>query len=638
MEGDSVFTKSRADSIRKPRMPEEIPDPAEPSPPSNGLQPTRRQFVVGVGAAVLATLARPITSFAGLEELLAADTTSLDPAFWSGQPQASFVVLGDFGSGFNNPQGRFVRGSINVNAKAVADGIARVLPYRGGGPIICVGDAIYVPFDDQPSSEYPHYTTTWLAENLSPYDQAVGVLYHHYIQFPKGSRSRFAKRGSRRQRFMTVLGDHDWWHVPRTEVHDRPLFEMDFATYGQIPTNHGQPFYQLTPDAPYLDYFGNQGGNLRYFRRRESDIEWFALSSDINETLLGTLENAYYHGPFPEGYSPGRENLLHSKQGRWFRKAVRTSKARWKFVNTHYPPYTSSSPAHNGHNPALYMRWGYEKYGVDAVFSGHVHAYERLYVHGVTYVVTGAGGTFEALATFRKPAAGSQKRVKNLYGFVSAQNSETGKIFFRYLTVRPPDQKTPPTVADQFVLVRGGTLDTKAEIEAQNGIHITAGGGAIKTAGFSAAVTGNLLGTGRLTKMGSGTLKLDQANPDFTGHIELRDGEITLMNEQAVGAKAGWTLGSGTLRVANGSQVSDRPLHLAGEATIVLGTGASLSFDTSSGETWTGRVTINSATGSSVRFGTDANALTAGQLARIAFADAPAATARLNSHGFLVQG
>jgi hypothetical protein len=34
----------------------------------------------------------------------------------------------------------------------------------------------------------------------------------------------------------------------------------------------------------------------------------------------------------------------------------------------------------------------FEQYGVDAVFSGHSHAYERYAYNGIQYIVTGGGG------------------------------------------------------------------------------------------------------------------------------------------------------------------------------------------------------------------------------------------------------
>jgi hypothetical protein len=64
---------------------------------------------------------------------------------------------------------------------------------------------------------------------------------------------------------------------------------------------------------------------------------------------------------------------------------------RWLFAVFHKPPYSSSS-----HGSDLTVRNTlcplFEQYGVDIVFNGHDHDYERSYVNGVYYIVTGGGG------------------------------------------------------------------------------------------------------------------------------------------------------------------------------------------------------------------------------------------------------
>ena len=73
---------------------------------------------------------------------------------------------------------------------------------------------------------------------------------------------------------------------------------------------------------------------------------------------------------------------------------------RWTVVAFHRPPYSSGS---HGSDTGLRERWGpiFERYGVDVVFSGHDHHYERSHPMaagqraaqgGVTYVVTGGAG------------------------------------------------------------------------------------------------------------------------------------------------------------------------------------------------------------------------------------------------------
>ncbi len=62
----------------------------------------------------------------------------------------------------------------------------------------------------------------------------------------------------------------------------------------------------------------------------------------------------------------------------WVRKDLSASKATWKFVMFHQPPFTS----HNKHGKEQRMRLLtgiFEECGVDIVFNGHAHLYERSY-------------------------------------------------------------------------------------------------------------------------------------------------------------------------------------------------------------------------------------------------------------------
>ncbi len=62
-----------------------------------------------------------------------------------------------------------------------------------------------------------------------------------------------------------------------------------------------------------------------------------------------------------------------------------------RFVGLHHGPYDSGPHgSHNGVRDDLVPL--FETYGVDAVFAGHDHVYERSTVNGIKYVVTGGGG------------------------------------------------------------------------------------------------------------------------------------------------------------------------------------------------------------------------------------------------------
>ena len=83
-------------------------------------------------------------------------------------------------------------------------------------------------------------------------------------------------------------------------------------------------------------------------------------------------------------------NYLDKEQLTWFEKELAASKSDWKIVYFHHPLYSSGGT----HGSDLGLRQLLEpiliKYGVDVVFSGHDHFYERIKPqHGIYYFVSG---------------------------------------------------------------------------------------------------------------------------------------------------------------------------------------------------------------------------------------------------------
>jgi hypothetical protein len=82
------------------------------------------------------------------------------------------------------------------------------------------------------------------------------------------------------------------------------------------------------------------------------------------------------------------------------------------------------STGQHGGNPALQRALAplFQRYGVDVVFQGHDHHYERSEpINGVTYVVTGGGG-----APLRGAAGAAWTAVKeSAYHYVTVQASPT---------------------------------------------------------------------------------------------------------------------------------------------------------------------------------------------------------------------
>jgi len=627
-------------------------------------QVTRRRFILGVGFAAAATWARPLleTASAALPD----DFGSLafpqgTPPGWP-KPSVSFALIGDFGAGNIDSNGH-PKSVINPNSQNVGEGVARYAKVDSSAYVVSVGDNVYVPFygPETPPPDAinapPGSAETYVALNITPYDQAIGALYSPYIKFPPGSTSVYAAHGAKKQRFFTVIGDHDWWHQPRATVSGYNVYEMDHASYPPAVTDSQTLYYPDNTGGPsmYLQYFGNQGegstsGNTRYWDVVQDKVHWIGLSSDPNETILGTLTNAYYAYTelLPGNLTPAQDNLQNSAQGRWFRSVTQQKeKADWRFVITHYSPYTSSAPGapYYGHNPAIYMQWGYENFGVDMVFSGHVHAYERLYVGGVTYVVCGAGGTFESLSTFATGVGGpSVVQVENQYGFLTAERGD-GKFFFSYLSFPPADESgaTPSldvSLSDRFVLLKKGLLNTENEFAELKSIHVTPGGGAIKL-GKDYTYAGDLVGLGALTKQAQANFILAKASPNFTGELIIASGRVTLGLDQTLAAEATVTLNGGTLGAAAIAQDFRTPLSVQKPSEIMVDAATTLTFANSSAADWKGSALLTirgalSATG--LRFGDSSSGLTAKQLARIRFQNPNRGVARLTSDGYLVAG
>jgi len=87
------------------------------------------------------------------------------------------------------------------------------------------------------------------------------------------------------------------------------------------------------------------------------------------------------------------DSISPARQLAWLREDLQSTDRPWKIVVIHRPPF-NSSPYHGADpNVLVDMVDIFEEEGVDVVFAGHEHAYERLRpINGVTYFVTGGGG------------------------------------------------------------------------------------------------------------------------------------------------------------------------------------------------------------------------------------------------------
>jgi 3',5'-cyclic AMP phosphodiesterase CpdA len=86
-------------------------------------------------------------------------------------------------------------------------------------------------------------------------------------------------------------------------------------------------------------------------------------------------------------------NLMDRKQVEWVDATLRDAREEWKICYFHHPLYSNAARHGSSVDLRVLLEPMFVKYGVNVVFSGHDHVYERLKPQkGITYFVAGASG------------------------------------------------------------------------------------------------------------------------------------------------------------------------------------------------------------------------------------------------------
>ena len=86
-------------------------------------------------------------------------------------------------------------------------------------------------------------------------------------------------------------------------------------------------------------------------------------------------------------------NQLDPKQRDWLDTALQQSDDQWRICYFHHPLYSDAIRHGSDVSLRVVLEPLFVKYGVNVVFSGHDHVYERLKPQkGITYFVSGSGG------------------------------------------------------------------------------------------------------------------------------------------------------------------------------------------------------------------------------------------------------
>jgi len=121
--------------------------------------------------------------------------------------------------------------------------------------------------------------------------------------------------------------------------------------------NHDQP-----ENVSYPPY--NMNGQ-RYYTYVRSNVRFFALDS----------------------------TLMDRKQLEWLEAALKDAREEWKICYFHHPLYSDAARHGSSFDLRAVLEPLFLKYGVNVVFSGHDHVYERVKPQkGIYYFVSGAAG------------------------------------------------------------------------------------------------------------------------------------------------------------------------------------------------------------------------------------------------------
>lgn len=159
--------------------------------------------------------------------------------------------------------------------------------------------------------------------------------------------------------FAIMLGDNLYGSErPRDfarkfELPYKPLLDANIPFYASLG-NHDDP------NQRYYRPFGM--GGQRFYSYQKKDVRFFALDS----------------------------NYMDQDQQAWLEKELRASDARWKVAYFHHPIYSSGGRHGSEVDLRAIVEPMFIRHGVNVVFAGHEHFYERLRPQkGIHYFTAG---------------------------------------------------------------------------------------------------------------------------------------------------------------------------------------------------------------------------------------------------------
>ena len=162
--------------------------------------------------------------------------------------------------------------------------------------------------------------------------------------------------------FVLMLGDNMYGsenaadYKRKFEDIYRPLLDQKVKFYAALG-NHDES------NQRFYEYFNMEG--QEYYRFNKGNVSFYSLNS----------------------------NYMDKKQVDWLNDKLATDTSTWKVAYFHHPPYSSGGKHGSDTKLRQIVEPVFVKHGVDVVFNGHEHFYERIKPqNGIYYFISGSGG------------------------------------------------------------------------------------------------------------------------------------------------------------------------------------------------------------------------------------------------------
>ena len=258
-------------------------------------------------------------------------------------------------------------------------GITELKPYTKYYYEIRVDDAVLVEdaddlfFRTHPTAESDIKIHGWVLGDCGTANddqRAVRDAYYNYI-------------GERATDMMLFLGDNAY-HIGTDKEYQKAIFENMYEerlkntiAWSCIGNHDGYSANSKKQKGPYYNIFdfptkgecgGLASGTEAYYSFNYGDVHFISLDSHETDR---SVDGAMYT---------------------WAENDLSNTTAKWVIAFWHHPAYSMGSHNSDEEKRLVEMRENFvplmEKYGVDVIFSGHSHSYERSYMinghHGIS--------------------------------------------------------------------------------------------------------------------------------------------------------------------------------------------------------------------------------------------------------------